>query len=60
MVILKKLIKTAVSYIFAEINSIDVTGPARMAMMDLCYPYGDSALRDGGFQNLDPEPKSYF
>ncbi len=31
-----------------------------MAMTDLCDPYGDSALRDGGFQNLDPEPKSYF
>ncbi len=22
-----------------------------MGMMDLCDPYGDSALRDGGFQN---------
>ena len=30
-----------------------------MAMTDLCDPYGDSALRDGGFQNLYPEPKSY-
>ena len=31
-----------------------------MVMTDLCDPYGDSALRDGGFQNLYPEPKSYF
>ena len=31
-----------------------------MGMTDLCDPYGDSALRDGGFQNLYPEPKSYF
>ena len=22
-----------------------------MGMTDLCYPYGDSALRDGGCQN---------
>ena len=31
-----------------------------MVMTDLCDPYGDSALRDGGFQNLYPEPKSYL
>ena len=31
-----------------------------MVMTDLCDPYGDSALRDGGFQTLYPEPKSYF
>ena len=31
-----------------------------MVMTDLCDPFGDSALRDGGFQNLYPEPKSYL
>ena len=31
-----------------------------MVMTDLCDPYGDSAMRDGGFQNLYPEPKSYL
>ena len=31
-----------------------------MVMTDLGDPYGDSALRDGGFQNLYPEPKSYL
>ena len=30
-----------------------------MVMTDLCDPHGDSAMRDGGFQNLYPEPKSY-
>lgn len=30
-----------------------------MVMTDLCDPIGDSALRDGGFQTLYPEPKSY-
>ncbi len=31
-----------------------------MGMTDLCDPQGDSALRDGGFQNRIPAPKSYF
>ena len=32
-----------------------------MGMTDLCDPYGDSALRDGGFLNRTyPEPKSYL
>jgi len=31
-----------------------------MGMTDLFYPYGDSAMRDGGCQNLNPEPKSYL
>lgn len=32
-----------------------------MGMTDLCDPYGDSALRDGGCLNQnDPEPKSYL
>ena len=32
-----------------------------MGMTDLCDPYGDSALRDGGFLNqIYPEPKSYL
>ena len=32
-----------------------------MGMMDLCDPYGDSAMRDGGFLNhFYPEPKSYL
>ena len=50
-VILKTLIKTAVSYIFAEINTNNVTGTTRMGMTDLGDLSGDSALRDGGCQN---------
>ena len=38
--------------IFAEININNVTGRTRLGKTGLCDPYGDSAMRDGGFLNL--------
>ncbi len=31
-----------------------------MGMMDLCDPYGDSAMRDGGFQNHESGAQILF
>ena len=31
-----------------------------MGMTDLCYPYGDSAMRDGGFQNHESGAQILF